>query len=75
VVSVDASGCAVAGEITDRMTLTRTAIAASARAVLLIFGNEKRDVFEAAMSRPIEQAPIRAAVADLGEKLITVWAP
>lgn len=75
VVAIDADGCEVAGEITDRLTLSRSAVAASKRAVLMIFGDEKREVFLNAMTKPIEEAPIRAAIEDLGDRLITAWAP
>ena len=75
VVKIDARGCPGAGEITDRLTLTRASVAASKCAVLLMFGNEKMQKFTAAMSEPLDKAPIRAAVEDLGDRLITVWAP
>jgi len=75
VVCIDAEGCPVAGEITDRLTLTRPAIAQSNRAIMMMFGDEKREIYLRAMSRPIEQAPVRAVVEDLGDRLITAWAP
>jgi len=74
-VAIDAAGCAVAGEITDRLTLTRHAIGQSKEGVLMIFGEEKRGVLLKAMSAPVEEAPIRAAVEDLGDRLTIVWAP
>lgn len=74
-VAIDAAGCPVAGEITDRLTLTRHAINQSRKGVLMIFGEEKRDVLSKAMSAPVEEAPIRAAVEDLGDRLTIVWAP
>lgn len=75
VVHIDASGCKVAGEITNRLTLTRAAIAQARQAILILFGDEKKRVFEAAMTKSVEEAPIRAAIEDLGNKLMTVWAP
>ena len=75
VVKIDARGCPVAGEITDRLTLTRTAVAASKCVVLLIFGDDKKRVFLDAMSKSVEDAPILAAIEDLGDRLVTIWAP
>ena len=65
----------MAGEITDRLTLTRSAVAEAQSAILLLTGDEKKRVFEAAFSKSIEEAPILAAVEDLGDRLTTVWAP
>lgn len=75
VVAIDAAGCPVAGEVTDRLTLTRAAVAASKVAILLLHGDEKKHVFEEAFSKRTEDAPILAAVEDLGDRLETIWAP
>lgn len=75
VVAIDASGCPVAGEVTDRITLSRSAIAGARAALLLIFGQDKRDVLDAAQSASIEDMPVRAALDDLSDKLVIVWAP
>jgi 6-phosphogluconolactonase len=75
VVSIDAAGCPVAGEITNRLTMTRRAISSAKHAVLLIFGDEKRRVFETAMTKPINDFPVRAAVEGLGQRLVVCWAP
>ena len=75
VTQIDASGCPVAGDVTDRITLTRDAVTSARQAVLLIFGNEKRDVYEAAMTGEMHDYPVRAAVAGLGPRLIVCWAP
>ena len=75
VVGIDATGCPIAGEVTDRLSLTRSAIASSDQAVLLIFGDEKRNVLLNSLSLPIPKAPIRAAIEDLGQRLTIVWAP
>jgi len=75
VVAIDADGCEVAGEVTDRLTLTRQAISKCKNAVLMLFGDDKKVVFQQALTKKVEDAPIRAAVDDLGERLITVWAP
>ncbi|MEL6829244.1 MAG: 6-phosphogluconolactonase [Pseudomonadota bacterium] len=75
VVAIDASGCRVAGDHALRLTLSAPAIAATKHAVLLIFGDEKKAVFESAMNLSVEKAPVRAAVESLKSKLIIAWAP
>ena len=75
VVAMDATGCAVAGDHAFRLTLSAPAIAQSKRAILLIFGEEKKSVFERALTRSVETAPIRSAVENLQSKLIIAWAP
>ena len=74
IVLIDAKGCPVAGEVTDRLTLTRPAVAAARRAALLIYGDEKKSVLANATSKTAAQAPITAAVGDLGDRLDTMWA-
>ena len=75
VISIDAQGCPVAGEQTERVTLTLKAISTARHAVLLIFGEEKRDVFLSALTRPEQERPIRAVIEALGKQLIVIWAP
>lgn len=75
VVAIDAAGCPVAGDITDRITLTRSAVAGARAALLLIFGEDKRDVLDAARSVSMDDMPVRAAIDDLADKLVIVWAP
>jgi len=75
VIGIDATGCPVAGSITDRLTISRSAVAKSNRGILLIFGDEKREVLLNAISKPVSEAPIRAAIEDLGDRLIIAWAP
>ena len=75
VISIDAQGCPVAGEQTERVTLTLKAISTARHAVLLIFGEEKRDVFLSALTRPVQERPIRAVIEALGKQLIVIWAP
>ncbi len=76
--AVTAKPSAVTGDYLERMTLTRDAVSRSKLALLLITGEQKRRVFEAALepkSPPSSHAPIRAAVDALGERLIVLWAP
>lgn len=75
VASIDATGCPVAGEHTDRMTLTGSAVGKAKAAVLLIFGDSKRSVFEDALGKPPMDRPIRHAVDILGPRLTVIWAP
>ena len=58
--AVDATGCPVAGEHTDRITLTYSAVARARHAVLLLPSAAKRDVFEASQGKPLRQAPVAA---------------
>ena len=59
----------------QRLTLTGPAIFRARQAVLLVFGQEKRVVLEAAVhSDPIE-CPVRFAIEGLGDRLSIVWAP
>lgn len=75
VVQIDARGCPGAGNITDRLTLTRSAVARAKCVVLLIFGQEKRSVLLNAQLQSANEMPILSAIEDLGDRLITVWAP
>ncbi len=72
--AVTAKPSAVTGAYLERMTLTRDAVSQSKLALLLITGEPKRRVFEAALE-PKSDAPIRAAIEALGERLIVLWAP
>lgn len=74
VIAVDAGGCPVAGDCPDRLTVNLSVIHQAGHAVLLIFGSEKRDVFEAALGRPAAQNPIRYAIDVLGDRLSVYWA-
>ena len=73
--AIDATGCPVAGNLPHRLTLTGPAIIDSDAAILLIFGDEKRQVFEAALKSAPSTMPIRFAVDGLGPRLTIIWAP
>jgi len=73
--AIDATGCPVAGNLPHRLTLTGPAIIDSDAAILLIFGDEKRQVFEAALKSDPSTMPIRFAVDGLGPRLTIIWAP
>lgn len=74
VVAIDAKGCKVAGRNTQRLTLSLPAIASGRKAVLLIYGNEKRDVLDEALSKALEACPVRGAIEALGSRLTVIWA-
>ena len=75
VAAIDATGCPVAGDVTERLTLTGPAIIDADAAILLIFGDEKRDVLNAALKSQPDDCPIRFAVDGLGPRLTIIWAP
>lgn len=58
----------------DRLTLTRAAIARVERVILLITGDEKRRVLEAALTGPIEAAPVAALFTNPARKPMVLWA-
>lgn len=70
--AIDATGCEVAGDHTDRITLTLSAVAASQNIILLLPNAEKLSVFEAAAKKDIFEAPVKSLHA-LGDRL-TVYA-
>lgn len=70
--AIDASGCAVAGEHTDRITLTLSAVAASRKIILLLPSAEKLAVFKSASEKDVREAPVKSLHA-LGNRL-TVYA-
>ena len=74
IASIDATGCPVAGNHTQRITLTGKAVTSAAAAILLIFGDSKKAVFEAALAAPVDEKPVRFAIDKLGPRLTVVWA-
>ena len=54
-----------------RVTLTASVLNGAVKKHLVIFGGEKRNVFEAAKSSPVRDAPVRAIMDDL----MVHWAP
>lgn len=74
IAAINAEGCPVAGNHTQRMTLTGRAVTEATSAILLIFGESKKDVYEKALSSPREQMPVRHAIDKLGPRLTVVWA-
>lgn len=69
---IDASGAPVAGDHPLRMTLTASAIASARAGFLLMFGDDKRAVFDAALEAESD-APIALAASLLGDRLSVYW--
>lgn len=59
----------------QRLTLTGRPVADAVRAVLLVFGKEKRAKLEEARKADPLLCPVRFAMDGLGERLSIVWAP
>lgn len=79
VMPVDASDCPGAGEIRERITLSRSAVLGSQLLVLLIIGENKRSVFDRAVglyedTGDIHTLPV-CGLFEAGERLIVIWAP
>lgn len=74
-VAVDASGCEGAGRFARRISLTPAGLAAAHTRVLLIRGQEKRDLFERAIDGGnVRELPIRVAFTVPGAALDVHWA-
>lgn len=59
----------------ERLTLTRAAVARVGSVLLLITGNRKRVRLEAALKEPMERAPVAALFADAERQPEVLWAP
>lgn len=70
VMAVEATGAVVP----HRLTLTGHAVRGAKHAALLIFGREKREVLEAAMTSDARTHPVRFAIDSLGGRLRIMWA-
>lgn len=71
---LDADGCAGAGHHRYRLTLTRRGLDAAAARILLLRGETKRAVFDAARAiGPREALPIRFAIDAPGLPLDVLW--
>ncbi len=75
VAAIRADDSPVAGAHVERMTLTAPVICGARAAILLIFGADKRETFDAALTRHVNVAPVRRAVDALGDRLQVIWAP
>lgn len=75
ITALDASGCSVAGEHTQRMTLTGQVVASAKAALLLIFGDRKKEIYETSLTATVTDMPVKYAIDNLGPRLTVVWAP
>ncbi|MEM7663574.1 MAG: 6-phosphogluconolactonase [Pseudomonadota bacterium] len=71
VAHIDASNSPVAGDESDRLTLTARAVKATRSCLLVITGDEKRRVLESGL----ETAPIERFAALCNQPVETYWAP
>ena len=71
---VNATGCAVAGEHTDRISLTLKAVLGARHIMLFIPGQKKRVVFDAAAEKSLFDAPVQA-LTQAGSKLHVFASP
>lgn len=72
--AIDASSSPVAGDHPLRMTLTARAVSSAGSGVLLIFGDDKREVLERSLAGDPHLYPVRAALDGLGARLTIIWA-
>ncbi len=66
--AINATGCPVAGDLTDRISLTYSAVAKARETVLLLPSAEKVAVYREAQGKAVKDAPV-AALAGLGDTL------
>lgn len=71
VVAVDAPGA----DVPSRMTLTGAAVFRAQHVLLLVFGEEKRDLLLKLETLEPMDCPIRFAIDGLGDRLTIHWAP
>lgn len=74
VMNIDAKGCPGAGTYAERITMTLPTVMASQNILLLITGDEKRQVFDEAVNKSVYDAPVKALLA-AGPRLTVMWAP
>jgi 6-phosphogluconolactonase len=75
IAAIDATGCPGAGSNTQRLTLTGPAVTSARMALMLLFGDEKLDVLERALTSDPMDMPVRHAIDKLGPRLTIIWAP
>lgn len=80
ILSPDAAQCVAAVEapmavVAQRMTLTGSAVIHANRALLLVFGAEKRSLLENMAEADPMNCPVRFAIDGLGDRLSIFWAP
>lgn len=74
VIGVDARAAPVSGAYPLRMTLTLPPVIEAQQVLLLLFGDDKKQVLANALNTPVIEAPIRAAIEACGDRLVVFWA-
>jgi 6-phosphogluconolactonase len=74
VLGVDARAAPVAAPFPWRMTMTLPAIAEAGQLIVLLFGEDKKQILADALDTDVTQAPIRAALEACGERVVVFWA-
>jgi 6-phosphogluconolactonase len=80
IIAADGPQCVAAVEapmaaVRQRMTLTGSAVIHANRALLLVFGAEKRSILENMAEADLMHCPVRFAIDGLGDRLSIFWAP
>jgi 6-phosphogluconolactonase len=73
--AIDASHSEVGGKYPQRITLTLPPIAETQMLLLLIFGQDKLEVFERSVTGDARLKPIKAAIDSASHGLVVFWAP
>lgn len=73
-IGVDASAVPVAAPYPYRMTMTLPAVAEASQLIVLLFGEDKKQVLANALDTDVTQAPIRAVLEACGERVVVFWA-
>lgn len=71
---VDASAAPVAAPFNLRMTMTLPAVAQAGQIIVLLFGEDKKQVLADALNTDVTQAPIRAVLEACGDQIVVFWA-
>lgn len=80
IVAADGAQCVAAVEapmavVPQRMTLTGSSVFHANRALLLVFGEQKRSILENIAEADPMNCPVRFAIEGLGDRLSIFWAP
>ena len=74
VLGLDAVDAPVAGAYRLRMTLTLPAIVEAQQTIVLIFGQDKKQVLGASLAKPVLGAPIRGVLEAASGRCVVFWA-
>jgi 6-phosphogluconolactonase len=74
VMGVDASNAPVAAPYPLRMTMTLPSVVQATQVVLLIFGDDKKQILANALDTNVTQTPIKAVLEACGDRVVVFWA-